>query len=148
MYLYMHVCVYIYIYIYIYIYTVSHRSEYTPHIFVNILLFYYFSCDNTPLMSKPLATKVSITWANILFTIKHRKHSKCLNWPFFKMLCTRWAHFKCYACYRSQNSWDRGHIYHGVGSCLLFKSVWKRLGIEVMSFWSFSVGIWSHSCLI
>ncbi len=30
----------------------------------------------------------------------------------------------------------------------LFKTVWRRLGIEVMSFWSFGVGIWSHSCLI
>ncbi len=29
--------------------TVSHRSEYTPHIFVNILL--YFSCDNTEEMT-------------------------------------------------------------------------------------------------
>ncbi len=39
---------YIYIYIYIYV-TVSHRSEYTPHIFVNI--FYFFSCDNTEEMT-------------------------------------------------------------------------------------------------
>uniref|UniRef100_A0A672RK64 Transient receptor potential cation channel subfamily V member 1-like n=1 Tax=Sinocyclocheilus grahami TaxID=75366 RepID=A0A672RK64_SINGR len=31
----------IYIYIYIYIYTVCHRSEYTPHIFVNILLYLF-----------------------------------------------------------------------------------------------------------
>ncbi len=31
-------CIYIYVYIYIYTHTVSHRSEYTPHIFVNILL--------------------------------------------------------------------------------------------------------------
>ncbi len=29
------------IYIYIYIYIVSHRSEYTPHIFVNILLYLF-----------------------------------------------------------------------------------------------------------
>ncbi len=28
-----------------------------------------------------------------------------------------------------------------------FKTVW-HLGIEVMSFWSFGVGIWSHSCLV
>ncbi len=41
-----------------------------------------------------------------------------------------------------------GHVYHGVASSLLFKTVWWRLGIEVMSFWSFGVGIWSHSCLI
>ncbi len=26
--------------------------------------------------------------------------------------------------------------------------VWRRLGIEVISFWSIGVGIWSHSCLI
>ncbi len=37
---------YIYIYIYIYIHTVFHRSEHTPHIFVNMLL-YKISCDNT-----------------------------------------------------------------------------------------------------
>ncbi len=36
---------YIFIYIIFNVYTVSHRSEYTPHIFVNILL-YLFS-DNT-----------------------------------------------------------------------------------------------------
>ncbi len=35
-----------------------------------------------------------------------------------------------------------------LASPLLFKTVWRRLGIEVMSFWSFGVGIWSHSCLI
>ncbi len=35
----------IYIYIYIYIYAVSHRSEYTPLIFVNILLYLLY--DNT-----------------------------------------------------------------------------------------------------
>ncbi len=31
----------------------------------------------------------------------------------------------------------RGHVYHDVASPLLFKAVWRRLGIEVMSFWSF-----------
>ncbi len=40
----------------------------------------------------------------------------------------------------------------GTGACLpsplLFKTVWRRLGIEVMSLWSFGFGIWSHSCLI
>ncbi len=37
------VCHYLYIYIYIYIYicTVSRRSEYTTHIFVNILLLLF-----------------------------------------------------------------------------------------------------------
>ncbi len=40
------------------------------------------------------------------------------------------------------------HVYHGVASPLLFKTVWRRLGIEVMSFWSFGVGIRSLSCLI
>ncbi len=29
-----------------------------------------------------------------------------------------------------------GHVYYGVASPLLFKTVWSRLGIEVMSFWS------------
>ncbi len=38
-----------------------------------------------------------------------------------------------------------GHVYHGVASSFLFK---RDLGIKVMSFWSFGVGIWSHSCLI
>ncbi len=33
--------IYIYIYEYIYTYTVSHRNEYTPHIFVNILLYFF-----------------------------------------------------------------------------------------------------------
>ncbi len=42
----------------------------------------------------------------------------------------------------------RGHIYHSVASPLLFKSVWRCLGIEFLSFWSIGVGIWSHSCLI
>ncbi len=31
--------VYIYIYIYIYMYTVSHKSEYTPHISATILVY-------------------------------------------------------------------------------------------------------------
>ncbi len=66
----------------------------------------------------------------------------------FTIVCTKWAHFKFDACYRSQNSWDGGNVDHGVASPLLFKTVWRRLGIEVMSFWSFGVGIWSHSCLI
>ncbi len=47
----------------------------------------------------------------------------------FNILCTKWAQLKCDACYRSQ-------IYHAVASPLLFKTVWRRLGIEVMSFWS------------
>ncbi len=40
------------------------------------------------------------------------------------------------------------HFYHGVASLLVFKTVWRRLVIEVMSFWSFGFGFWSHSCLI
>ncbi len=68
------------------------------------------------------------------------------------MLCTKLAHFKFDACYRSQNSWEGrhvfNHVFHGVLSPLHFKTVWRRLGIEVMSFWSFGVRIWSHSCLI
>ncbi len=42
----------------------------------------------------------------------------------------------------------RRHVCHGIASPLLFKTVWRCLGIEVMSFWNFGVGIWSHSCLI
>ncbi len=34
----------------IYIYTVSHRSEYTPHIFF-FIFYYIFSCDNTEEMT-------------------------------------------------------------------------------------------------
>ncbi len=65
----------------------------------------------------------------------------------FTILCTKLAHLKFDACYRSQNTWD-GHVYHGVASPLLFITVWRCLGIEVMSFWTFGVRIWSHSCLI
>ncbi len=42
----------------------------------------------------------------------------------------------------------QGHVYLGVASPLFFKTVWRIMGIEVMSFWSFGVGIWSHSCLV
>ncbi len=44
---------------------------------------------------------------------------------------------------------ETGHVYNGVASPpFYFKTVWRRLGIEVMSFWSSSVEIWSYSCLI
>ncbi len=33
-----------------------------------------------------------------------------------------------------------GHVYHGVESPLLFKTVLRRLGIKVMSFWSLQFG--------
>ncbi len=61
---------------------------------------------------------------------RHRLH-QCLNLRYFKMLCTKWAHFKFDACYRSQNSWD-GHVYHGVASPLLLKTAWRRPCIEVI----------------
>ncbi len=38
-----------------------------------------------------------------------------------------------------------GLVYYSVASPLFFKTVWRHLSIEVMSFWSFGVGIWSHS---
>ncbi len=60
---------------------------------------------------------------------------------------TKWAHLKFDAC--------TGLKIVGTGACLpsltsplLFKTVWRCLGIEVMSFWSFGVAVWSHSCLI
>ncbi len=46
-----------------------------------------------------------IIWANILFTLEHRYHNKCLQWKSFKIVCTKLAHLKFDACYRSQNSW-------------------------------------------
>ncbi len=48
------------LYIYIYIHTVSHRSEYTPHIFVNTLLYilyfiiYIHSSDQSHIPNKSL----------------------------------------------------------------------------------------------
>ncbi len=48
------------VYIYIYIHTVSHRSEYTPHIFVNTLLYilyfiiYIHSSDQSHIPNKSL----------------------------------------------------------------------------------------------
>ncbi len=59
------------------------------------------------------------------------------------IVCTKWAHFKCDACCTVLKI-----VYHGVASPLLFKTVWRRLGLKVMSFWSFDNGIWSDSCLI
>ncbi len=50
--------------------------------------------------------------------------------------------FKFDACYRSQIV-GTGAVYHSVASPLLFQTVWRRLGIEVMSFLEFGVGIWS-----
>ncbi len=58
---------------------------------------------------------------------------------YFTILCTTWAHFKFNDCYRSQNSWDRGMFT--MASPLLFKTVWRHLGIKVMSLCSF--GCWN-----
>ena len=50
-----------------------------------------------------------------------------------------------------------GHVFCGAASPLLFKTLWcsisssiskRNFGIKVLSFWSFDVGIWSHSFLI
>ncbi len=98
-------------------------------------------------LNKMKITLFQNKWANILFTIEHRKHNKCLNWEMLK----------CYAQNEIISNLmpatglkivGTGHVYHGVASPLLFKSVWRHLGIEVMGLGSFSVGIWSHSCLI
>ncbi len=35
----------------------------------------------------------------------------------------KFAHLKFDAYYRPQNSWEWGHVYHGVVSPLLFKTV-------------------------
>ncbi len=56
--------------------------------------------------------------------------------------------FQIWCLLRVSKKLGRWRVYHGVASPLLFKTVWIRPGIEVMSFWSFGVKIWFYSCLI
>ncbi len=94
-------------------------------------------------------------WANILFTIEHRWH-KCLNFIqlyTIKMLCTKLANFKLYACSRSQNSWV-GNLYHCLTSPLLlkkqFEDVWtSRLWVLEFCCWNWRfVVIFEIFCLM
>ncbi len=59
----------------------------------------------------------------------------------FTILCTKWAHFKYDACFRSQNSWDGGMftmVYHLLFFSKWFEDVWaSRLwvsGVLVLEF--------------
>ncbi len=51
----------------------------------------------------------------------------------FTILCTKWAHFKFDACYRSQNSWD--------GGMFTVVSVWRtgHRGYESLEFWCWNL---------
>ncbi len=59
----------------------------------------------------------------------------------FTILCTKWAHFKFDACYRSQNSWD--------GACLPWCSISSSFqnslktsghrGYEFLEFWCWNL---------
>ncbi len=58
-----------------------------------------------------------------------------------KILCTKWAHFKFDACYRSQNSWDVGMfttVYHLLFFSKQFEDVWASKlwvsGVSVLEF--------------
>ncbi len=65
-------------------------------------------------LNKMKTKRLSITLANILFTIEHRQHKmfKLIN---VTILCTKLAHFKFDACYRSQ--------IVGTGACLPWCSI-------------------------
>ena len=39
----------------------------------------------------------------------------------------------------------QGHVLHGGASPLLLKTVWRRVSIEVLSFWGPGVRVWTHS---
>ncbi len=52
----------------------------------------------------------------------------------FTILCTKWAHFKFDACYRSQNSWD-GDMFNSQNS---LKTSGHR-GYEFLEFWCWNL---------
>ncbi len=57
------------------------------------------------------------------------------------MLCTKWAHLKFDACYRSQNSWDGACLsWCGISSsfknCLKMSGHW---GYEFLDFWCWNL---------
>ncbi len=47
--------------------------------------------------------------------------------------------FQIWCLQQVSKLFGRGHVYHGVAPPLIFKTVWRRLVIEVMSFWSFGL---------
>ncbi len=49
-----------------------------------------------------------IPWANILFTIEHREHNKCLNWELLQFYAQNELISNLMPVNRSQNSWDGG----------------------------------------
>ncbi len=56
----------------------------------------------------------------------------------FKILCTKWAHFKFDACYRSQNSWDGGMFTMVYSISSSFQNSLKmsaHRGYEFLEFW-------------
>ncbi len=59
----------------------------------------------------------------------------------FKIVCTKWAHFKFDACYRSQNSWDGGMftmVSHLLFFSKQFEDVWNW-GYEFLEFWCWNL---------
>ncbi len=102
--------------VFIYVGTIAkkHKLHFIYFIYYYILLFifawmlehfFFFFFFRKP-------KDFQVTWANILFSIEHRKHNKCLhfcNVVNVTLLSTKWAHFKFDACYRSQKSWHGGN---------------------------------------
>ncbi len=60
----------------------------------------------------------------------------------FTILCTKWAHFKFDACYRSQNSWDRGMIHEAMYSLTCCRNSPEGL----RSSWESQGQTYSHIC--
>ncbi len=81
-----------------------------------------------------------ITSANILFTAEHREHKKSLKWDILQLypINELISHMMHATCLRIVAQW---HVYHDVASLLLLKTVWRRLGFEVMSFWRFGCNL-------
>ncbi len=60
----------------------------------------------------------------------------------FTMLCTKWAHFKFDACYRSQNSWDGGMFTMVCSISSSFQNSLKmsgHRGYEFLEFWCWNL---------
>ncbi len=59
----------------------------------------------------------------------------------FKIECTKWAHFKFDACYRSQNSWDGGMFTMGSISSSFQNSLKTsgHRGYEFLVFWCWNL---------
>ncbi len=58
----------------------------------------------------------------------------------FKIVCTKWAHFKFDACYRSHNSWDGGMftmVEHLLFFSKQFEDIWaSRLWVSGVVCWN------------